>query len=86
MAGAADALNIYYLIAIHDHSLFLLRTQLLACPGRRFAMCAIKLFVCKLLTAFEMDPQWSGPVEIPPGSIGAMARAAQPCVVSYRRR
>ena len=56
-----------------------------ACVGERFATAAIKIAVARHLLAFELTPRFATP-EPPPGQMGAVARAAQPCMVAYRRR
>jgi cytochrome P450 len=56
-----------------------------ACVGERFATAAIKIAVARHLAALELIPRFGDPAP-PPGQIGAVARAAQPCVIAYRRR
>lgn len=56
-----------------------------ACVGERFATAAIKITIAHHLRAFELTPRFSAAAP-PPGQMGAVARAAQPCVVAYRRR
>ena len=56
-----------------------------ACPGRRFALAAIEITVSALLAEFELTPRFES-AEPKPEQMGAVARAAAPCVVAYRRR
>jgi len=56
-----------------------------ACVGERFAAAAIKIAVARHLAALELTPRFGAPAP-PPGQMGAVARAAGPCVVAYRRR
>ena len=56
-----------------------------ACPGQRFAMAAIRIAVTEFLSALEMTPRFDSPAP-KPGQMGAVARAAEPCMVGYRRR
>ncbi len=56
-----------------------------ACVGERFATAAIKVAVARHLAALELTPRFTAPTP-PPGQMGAVARAAEPCVVAYRRR
>jgi cytochrome P450 len=55
-----------------------------ACPGRRFAISAIRVALTELLAGFELTPRFASAA--PRASqIGAVARAAEPCVVRYRK-
>jgi cytochrome P450 len=56
-----------------------------ACVGERFATAAIKIAVCRHLEALELTPRFTDPAP-PAGQMGAVARAAEPCMVAYRRR
>lgn len=56
-----------------------------ACPGRRFAIAAIKIAVAGYLTRLELAPRFTS-VSPRPGQLGAVARAAAPCVVDFRKR
>jgi cytochrome P450 len=56
-----------------------------ACVGERFATAAIKIAVARHLAAFELTPRFVDPAP-PPGQMGAVARAAEACVVAYRHR
>lgn len=56
-----------------------------ACPGRRFAIAAITVAVMELVEALELTPRFDS-AEPHPTQIGAVARAARPCVVRYAAR
>jgi cytochrome P450 len=56
-----------------------------ACPGRRFALAAIGIAISAYLARFELTPRFQR-AEPKPGQMGAVARAAGPCRVAYRRR
>jgi len=56
-----------------------------ACVGERFATAAIKIAVARHLAALDLTPRFVDPAP-PPSQMGAVARAAQPCMVAYRRR
>lgn len=56
-----------------------------ACPGQRFAVSAIRTTIGELLRAFDFTPRFSSAAP-KPAQMGAVARAADPCVVGYRRR
>lgn len=56
-----------------------------ACPGRRFALAAIAIAVSEHLADFELTPRFER-AEPKPGQMGAVARAALPCPVLYRRK
>ncbi len=56
-----------------------------ACPGRRFAIAAIRTVVSEWLAALELAPQFAGATP-KREQIGAVARADAPCVVRYRKR
>jgi cytochrome P450 len=56
-----------------------------ACPGRRFALAAIEIAVSALLAEFELTPRFER-AEPRPEQMGAVARAAAPCPLAYRRR
>jgi cytochrome P450 len=55
------------------------------CPAQRFSVSAIVRTVGKLLSTFEMTPEFAEVVPLP-AQIGGVARSAQPCVVGYHRR
>ena len=56
-----------------------------ACPAQRFAISAIRVAVRRLLERYDFEPEFTT-VEPRPEQIGAIARAAAPCVVRYRTR
>jgi cytochrome P450 len=55
------------------------------CPARRFSVSAIVRTVERMSATFEMHPQFDT-IEPLPAQIGGVARSAQPCTVTYRRR
>jgi cytochrome P450 len=55
-----------------------------ACVGERFAMNAMKITLGAYLTRFDFTPRFTT-AAAPPGQMGAVSRAAAPCVVAYRR-
>jgi len=56
-----------------------------ACVGEHFAMAAIKLAVARHRAAFTFTPRFHDAAP-PPAQMGAVARAAAPCVVAYARK
>ena len=56
-----------------------------ACPGRRFATSAITIAVSELTSAFDWTPRFATAVP-KPTQIGAVARAAEPCVARVRQK
>ncbi len=56
-----------------------------ACPGRRFAIAAIRVAVTELFDALELEPLFTQPAPHPT-QIGAVARADRPCIVAYRAK
>lgn len=56
-----------------------------ACPGQRFALSAIRITLTELLNSLALTPLFEHPVP-EPKQIGAVARAAQPCVVRFEKR
>jgi cytochrome P450 len=56
-----------------------------ACPGRRFALAAIGIAVSAYLARLELTPLFQR-ADPKPGQMGAVARAAEPCPLLYRRR
>ena len=55
------------------------------CPAQSFSLAAMGGALLRLGADFELQPGWSthpGPV---PAQIGGVARAAEPCLVAYRR-
>jgi len=55
------------------------------CPAQRFSLSAIARPVRRLLDAYELTPEFDA-VRPLPLQVGGIARAAEPCPVSYRRR
>lgn len=55
------------------------------CPAQRFSLSAIARPVRRLLDEYELTPEFDD-VRPLPLQIGGVARAADPCPVSYRRR
>jgi cytochrome P450 len=56
-----------------------------SCPAQRFSVSAIRVAVRALLDRYELTPEFVR-AEPRPRQLGAVARAARPCVVTYRRR
>jgi cytochrome P450 len=56
------------------------------CPAQPFALSAMTAAVTRLLGAYEMTPDWTAYPRPVAAQIGGVARAADPCRVSYRRR
>jgi hypothetical protein len=56
-----------------------------ACPGRSFALSAIKVVLVKYLNALHLRPQFTS-ASVPETSVGAIGRCVNPCVVAYSRR
>jgi cytochrome P450 len=56
-----------------------------ACVGERFATTAMKIAVARLLATYELTPAFTT-ADAPAGQMGAVARAAAPCPVRYRRK
>ena len=54
-----------------------------ACPGQRFAIAAIEIALAAYLDRLELTPQFDHAAP-PAEQMGAVARAAGPCVVRYR--
>ena len=57
-----------------------------SCPAQPFSLAAMTAAMTRLGTTFDLVPAW---VESPApvaAQIGGVARAAQPCPVSYHRR
>jgi cytochrome P450 len=54
------------------------------CPAQRFSVSGIVRTVARLLSTYEMTPEFDAVVPMPP-QIGGVARSAGPCLVSYRR-
>ncbi len=55
------------------------------CPAQRFSISAIRIAVRRLLEAYELQPGFTHAAPRP-RQLGGVARAAQPCPVTYRRR
>jgi cytochrome P450 len=55
------------------------------CPAQRFSLSAIGRAVSRLLATFDLDPEFTAVAPLPL-QIGGVARAADPCPVTYRRR
>ena len=56
------------------------------CPAQPFSLAVMTAAAARLFAAFDLEPGWTerpGPVK---AQIGGVARAAEPCPVSYRRR
>lgn len=57
-----------------------------SCPGRRFALSAIRIAVRTHVSRLKLTPLFSPTVRPKPEQIGAVARADVPCRVRYERR
>ena len=55
------------------------------CPAQRFSLSAIGRAVRRLFDAYELEPRFTA-VRPLPLQVGGVARAADPCPVTYRRR
>jgi cytochrome P450 len=55
------------------------------CPATRFSLSAITRTVRRLVDAYDLDAQFTN-VRALPDQIGGVARAADPCPITYRRR
>ena len=56
-----------------------------ACPAQRFSISAIRISLRRLLERFELTPMFAS-AQPRARQLGAVARAARPCVVAYRAR
>ena len=56
-----------------------------ACPAQRFAIAAIGVAVRRLVERYDFTPRFGAAVPSP-RQLGAVARAARPCVVAYEAR
>ena len=56
-----------------------------SCPAQRFSISAIRIAVRSLVERYELTPEF-GEARPRPRQLGAVARAARPCVVAYRAR
>jgi cytochrome P450 len=56
-----------------------------SCPAQRFSISAIRIAVRRLLETYALTPRFA---DVTPRSqqLGAVARAAAPCFIDYRRR
>ena len=56
-----------------------------SCPAQRFSISAIRIAVRSLVDRYELTPEFLD-ARPRPRQLGAVARAARPCVVAYRAR
>ncbi len=56
------------------------------CPAQPFSLAAMTTAVIRLLSRFEFEPGWVGRPGPVPAQIGGVARAADPCPLTYRLR
>jgi cytochrome P450 len=56
-----------------------------SCPAQRFSISAIRIALRRLLSRYEIEPRFTG-AEPRPRQLGAVARAARACPVSYRAK
>ncbi len=56
-----------------------------SCPAQPFSLAAMTAALGRLLTTYEMTPGWSSYPRPVPAQIGGVARAADECLVDYRR-
>ena len=54
-----------------------------ACPGKAFALLALKLITARYLTELKLTPTFTK-ADIPQTSVGAIARSETPCIVKYQ--
>jgi cytochrome P450 len=54
-----------------------------ACPAQRFSISAIRVALRRLLERYELAPRFADARPLA-RQLGAVARAARPCVVEYR--
>lgn len=57
-----------------------------SCPAQPFSLAAMTAAMACLLNTFEMSPGWTTYPRPVPAQIGGVARAADPCPVTYVRR
>jgi cytochrome P450 len=57
-----------------------------SCPAQPFSLAAMSAAMTCLLNTFELSPGWAGYPRPVPAQIGGVARAADPCPVTYVRR
>lgn len=56
-----------------------------ACPGRRLAVAVSKIVLTRILQSWQLTPRFTH-ATVPPTSVGALARVAEPCIVDYQTR
>lgn len=56
------------------------------CPAQPFSLAAMTASATRLLAAYDLEPTWTTHPRPVPAQIGGVARAAEPCEVTYRRR
>jgi cytochrome P450 len=56
------------------------------CPAQPFSLAAMTTVATRLLDAFDFAPDWVDRPRPVRAQIGGVARAAEPCMVRYRRR
>ena len=56
-----------------------------SCPAQRFSISAIRIALRRLVSRYELAPRFTS-AERRPRQLGAVARAARPCPVSYRSK
>jgi cytochrome P450 len=56
-----------------------------SCPAQRFSISAIRIALRRLVARYELTPRFAS-AQRRPRQLGAVARAARPCPVAYRRR
>jgi len=56
-----------------------------SCPAQRFSISAIRIALRRLLERYQLEPRFAE-ARPRPRQLGAVARAARPCRVAYRRR
>ena len=56
-----------------------------SCPAQRFSISAIRIALRRLLERYQLTARFAN-AEPRPRQLGAVARAARPCPVSYRTR
>ena len=56
-----------------------------SCPAQRFSISAIRIALRRLLERYRLEPRFAE-ARPSPRQLGAVARAAHPCRVAYRRR
>jgi cytochrome P450 len=56
-----------------------------SCPAQRFSISAIRIALRRLVERYQLEPRFAD-AQPRPRQLGAVARAARPCPVSYRVR